>query len=40
MKVLMKVVKDKVVMLPLLVDGDPKNIKELTVKKFKDIVKK
>ena len=44
MKVLMKVVKDKVTMLPLPVEGDPelavKEIKKLTVKKFKEIVKK
>jgi len=44
MKVLMKVIKDKVTMLPLPVEGDPtlaiKEIKKLTVKKFKEIVKK
>jgi len=44
MKVLMKVVKDKVTMLPLPVEGDPtlavKEIKKLTVKKFKEVVKK
>ena len=44
MKVLMKVIKDKVTMLPLPVQGDPevavKEIKKLTMKKFKELVKK